>query len=199
MLLSRRRFRASFRHAFDLQRDVGPTASSPRSGPAPTAAAKATCTPWSILARNMRCTCSAIPKAIWCGSCSKCRQAATNWSGTIRPPARSTHLPPPTILAAAGRFPRHVFTKINPTGSREAETARSLVPVLIRALENGAFVMQGRAAEAAGILGPSAAAALPALRKRLELPGHEANTEVYVREYVQTQARSAIAAIERGM
>jgi hypothetical protein len=88
-------------------------------------------------------------------------------------------------------------TKVDPGGSREAKEIREIVPELIRVLDSGPFRMQGRAAEALGVIGPSAKSALPALRKRLELPRAEVDTEGLIREYVQREARKAIAAIEK--
>lgn len=85
--------------------------------------------------------------------------------------------------------------KVNPE-SRELKPILITIPCLTRLLETGAFRQQGEAAETLGMIGPAARQALPALRKRLDTPERDIDTQGLVRDFVQRQARAAIEAIE---
>jgi len=85
--------------------------------------------------------------------------------------------------------------KIDP-GTAQTKEIQSMVPVAIRALDQGAFKHQGRAAEVLGGIGPPAREALPLLRKRTEWPESDVDTNGLAKDYVPRAAGEAIAAIE---
>ena len=113
----------------------------------------------------------------------------------------------PTLLEVAGSGENsdasriaalRAALKISGPECRKSKAIPAVIPALIRTLENGNFKQQGWAAEAAGGIGPAARDALPALRKRLELPAPDTDTSGLVRAYVQREAKEAIATIEAG-
>ncbi len=84
--------------------------------------------------------------------------------------------------------------KIDAAESRKSDAILSLVPILIDALEADDLRTQGHAAEALAGLGPVAQSAVPALRKRLDMPPERVNTqrallESSVRENVEHALR----------
>jgi len=86
--------------------------------------------------------------------------------------------------------------RIDARASRKSKAIVSAVPVLIRVLDKGTFEHQGWAAQALGGIGAPAGAALPMLRKRLELPDAKTDTGGLVQDYVQRAAKEAISSIE---
>lgn len=90
----------------------------------------------------------------------------------------------------------HAALRIDPQAARRSTELLATLPALIRMLDQGGFKHQGMAAECLKEFGPPAAEALPRLRRRLELPGKDVDTQGLVNDYVQRAARQAITAIE---
>lgn len=84
--------------------------------------------------------------------------------------------------------------KIDADKSRESSAISSIIPLLIRTLENGSFTAQANAVHVLAEIGPAAKDALPILRKRLALPAKKLDTGQFVSVHLESQW--AIDAIE---
>jgi hypothetical protein len=90
----------------------------------------------------------------------------------------------------------HATLKIDPQTARRSPELLATIPAIIRMLDQGGFKQQGMAAECLKEFGPVASESLPHLRRRLEHPSSEVDTQGLVSNYVQRAAREAIEAIE---
>jgi len=98
----------------------------------------------------------------------------------------------PTRIAAA----RAALLQ-NPQLARHADAITSLIPELIAALEDDAFMLRGDAAEALGLIGPAAKEAIPALEENLRLKRGTSGTDQINDLYVTERAKEALQSINQ--